>query len=350
MSQDNRQFHFRPANYSYRPTADEGDKKPDTSATKGSDPTPPASGSSPTGQPGTEPDIVPAEPFSQMPAPEPVATPPEPLNPPVVAPVADDSAASAAPQLVTPPAAPMFDTPKPTEPGREDIAPIPAGSQFPSSPELAAHHSPLGANDGQEGSAHGTAQTAAPGAVAAGAGTGALGSAVAAPAEGGTVRGADSGDGGNSGESASSGGGAGGGGHVLPRLAMILAGVLLLVLGLIIGAFGLGSPTVRTTPGPTQSVTETVTPPPVTVTAPPVTVTATPTMSQTTVSIQPSATNTYTSSATNTYTSQATSGTVGTAVQGTSCPAFQATGTSPDGTPMYCTRTTVNDPLLWRPA
>lgn len=133
-----------------------------------------------------------------------------------------------------------------------------------------------------------------------------------------------------------------GGRHFLSRLLIGLLVVLALLVGLAIGSFALNNPTVRTTPGPTNTVTATVTPPAQTVTAPPATVTLTPSAAQTSASY--GSTGTATSTQATSTQSETTTGTV---VAGQSCSSFGDVAYSADGTRLTCTRPTVQDYLRW---
>lgn len=105
--------------------------------------------------------------------------------------------------------------------------------------------------------------------------------------------------------------------------------LLALVIGLAIGSFALGNPEVRTTPGPTTTVTATatVTPPAQTVTAPPATVTVTSAPAGTSTASAPD--------------------TTAIAVAGQSCSTFGDVAYSASGARLTCTRPTVQDYLRW---
>lgn len=311
MSQDNRQYHFRPANYPYRPTAEDLDSRNGSAEQP-----PPENSDTPQDADSMTPEspavtrypapVAPVKPepgFADTFSPEyrpPNGPRPEPAAPPTER--SGTRVSETSHQPVTGPSGPpapvaAFESP-PRQTPTEPVSPTAAAP---------ASHPQHGPSNGSSGADSG-------------------GPAAPVPTPGGS----EHSDGGH-------------GGHLLPRLLSGLLVVLALLVGLAIGSFALNNPTVRTTPGPTNTVTATatVTPPAQTVTPPPATVTVTPTSGPTTV----------TATATQPVTGQATStqgaATAGTVVVGQSCSSFGEVAYAADGTRLTCTRPTVQDYLRW---
>lgn len=355
MSQDNRQYHFRPANYPYRPTAEDLDSK------KGS-----AGDESPLAADRRQRPAAPApEPRTpQAPAPEastvtwPAAAPtPQPAAP---QPAAPQPSSSSAPEPASPNSRTFWDHASASSQSRPPVTPV-VEPEAPRTQPDQHHDEHPSAFAAEPVTASSSARAVAPTPVVAP--VAALDSASAptpsAPADTASTgagpvstpqhdaAGAPNGAGPGGPVTpvpvpAPGGPGHPGGRHFLSRLLIGLLVVLALLVGLAIGSFALNNPTVRTTPGPTNTVTATVTPPAQTVTAPPATVTLTPSAAQTSASY--GSTGTATSTQATSTQSETTTGTV---VAGQSCSSFGDVAYSADGARLTCTRPTVQDYLRW---
>ena len=331
MSEDNRQFHFRPANYPYRPTTEDLDPEQAAAlrlssasplAPEPSGPQPASQGHASQGHATQEDGAREAGGMAQPDRPEPADVESDLLLPAKVA---------AKPAHSVPHGS--LSAPAPAVPTTH---PAPSGGAQPPSPDAAV--APTSGSTEQPVSTTGPRD--ARGAAPQDHREASRDARGAAPQDHREASG-DAGSAGQDDHRQESGeAGSGGpavlppevvgsrssrGGRLLSRLLLGLLVLLALVVGLAVGSFALGNPTVVTTPGPTSTMT--VTPPAQTVTAPPVTVTVTAT---------PTATD-----------SSSSATTTGVAVVGQSCETFGETAYSASGARLTCTRPTVQDYLRW---